>query len=83
MEKNQDFADRFGSSHRPNEEKKQANRYSNAICAKFLISMKENNAKFELTDNFKELVTSSVFTRLLQTDDSKEKVLRLRKNGLI
>ena len=33
-----DFAERFGSSHRPNEEKKQANRYSNAICAKFLIA---------------------------------------------
>ena len=78
-----DFAERFGSSHRPNEEKKQANRYSNAICAKFLISMKENNAKFELTDNFKELIQSGTFSRVLKTEDINEKLQQLRKIGLL
>lgn len=78
-----DFSSKFNHSHRPDSEKEKANYYTNIVCAKFLVAMKNNGSKFELTDNFKDLVTSSVFTRLLQTDDSKEKVLRLRKNGLI
>ena len=78
-----DFAERFGNSHRPNEEKKQANRYSTAICAKFLISMKNAQVKFSLTDNFENLVKSDTFSKILKTNDNMEKVQQLRNIGLI
>ena len=78
-----DFAQNFEKSHRPDVEKQKAREYSDAICAKFFLAMRDCQCKFEVTDNFKELVTSSVFTRVLQTDDNKEKLLRLRSADLI
>ena len=78
-----DFSERFMTSHRPQVQKDTAMNYSCGIVGKFLLAMKENNCKFEVTDNFKDLVTSSVFTKVLGTADNKEKLLKLRSAGLL